>query len=605
MNTRKKTLARTHKTTIILIGLLIIVLAVVLGFVRYWWTTIDTFTDTDGTTYNIRRSGNSYALFDTKGNILKTTEENDQICYVTEIGNIVSLSNDGSASIYAVVDTDDGEDVSAYNNLMIYKKIESSEVKSIKIVNYTEGENYSYIFERNSSGTIKIKGYENVSYDSDAYAFLASVCGNSTTMQKISAKALEQFGFEEYGLDNPKAAMTITTTGGISHTLEIGNQIVSGNGYYVRLKGRDTVYIMNSYVGKYILQPIEYYVVPSLNYGLTNQNYMFVYNLKVSKFSYDDDGTPSPSLITALSYWDYSERENTEFQTQAYYMTDKSLDGYSPSSDAVYKAMGAFLEMEYVGVKQLGADTKAREKYGLDKPEYSFYYECERTDDGTKYYFKHYLYFSSLTETGTYYALADIYISDQKDGVYRKLDSNDFIVEIDRAYLDFLTWDALDWIERDYFQINIGIIDYMEFDLPSGQTIRFELDQIDDNTIKAYAIKDGKRVAIDINNFKTLYLNMLGGKLFGSANISEERKDELLSDSNRYRLTWRFKTTTGLERTHSYYFLEANKDYITINGAGGFYVISSTIQKVAEDALKVYNGQKITADSPYTTIDQK
>ena len=100
-------------------------------------------------------------------------------------------------------------------------------------------------------------------------------------------------------------------------------------------------------------------------------------------------------------------------------------------------------------------------------------------------------------------------------------------------------------------------------------------------------------------------ITVLGGKLFGSANITAEREAEIISAPDRHRLTWRFKTTTGLERTHSYYFLETNKDYITINGDGGFYVISSTVQKYAEDALKVYNGEKITADSPYTTIDQK
>ena len=97
----------------------------------------------------------------------------------------------------------------------------------------------------------------------------------------------------------------------------------------------------------------------------------------------------------------------------------------------------------------------------------------------------------------------------------------------------------------------------------------------------------------------------LGGKLFGSVDLSEAEKKEITSAPDRYRLTWSFKTTTGLERTHSYYFLQTNKDYITINGDGGFYVISSTIKKAAEDAIKVYNGQKITADSPYTTIDQK
>lgn len=605
MSAKKKTLARSQKAAVIFIGALIVILAVVLGFVRYWWTTIDTFSDTDGTVYNVRRNGDAYALYDAKGNILPTTEEDDKLCYVTEKGTIVMLSDNGTPTVYAVVDTDDGEDVSAFNNLMIYKKVENADVKSIKVINYQGDQPRSYTFERGTDGKIKLNGYQNVAYNEESYAYLASVCGSTTTMHKVSKESLDKFGFEEYGLDKPQAAMTITAKNGTSHTLEIGKEIVSGNGYYVRLKGRDTVYIMNAYVGRYILQPVEFYVVPSLNYALNEQNYMFVYNLKMTGFSYGEDGAATPKLLAALSYWDYAERENTEFQTQAYYNTDESLDSYTPSSDAVYKAMGGFLEMEYLGVKKLGADANARKEYGLDKPEYSLYYECERTDEGTKYYIKHYIYFGHITENGTRYALADIYISDKKDGDYRKMDTHDFIVEIDRSYLDFLQWDVLDWIERDYFQINIGIIDSMEFTLPNGEKAMFEVEQIDKDNVKAYAIKDGKRVPIDTNNFKTLYLNLLGGKLFGSVDLSEAEKKEITSAPDRYRLTWSFKTTTGLERTHSYYFLQTNKDYITINGDGGFYVISSTIKKAAEDAIKVYNGQKITADSPYTTIDQK
>ena len=122
MSAKKRTLASAHKAAIIFVGALIVILAVTLGFVRYWWTTIDTFSDTDGTLYNVRRSGDAYALFDAKGNILPSTVEDEKTCYVTELGTIVMLDDRGTASIYAVVDTGEGEDVSAYNNLMIYKK---------------------------------------------------------------------------------------------------------------------------------------------------------------------------------------------------------------------------------------------------------------------------------------------------------------------------------------------------------------------------------------------------------------------------------------------------------------------------------------------------
>ena len=603
MSEKRTTLAGTQKKAVILIALLILVLSLTLVFVNYL-VSINTFEDIDGTVYKIQRSGDVYALFDSDGYILDTTVENEKIYYVTAIGTLVEVGNDGSASIFAVVDTEDGEDLSSFNNLMIYTKIDPANIKNIKIVNRADGAEKSYIFERDKDGKMRIKGHENVVYNEEHYSYLASVCGNSTVMRKISVEALEKFGYEEYGLDAPRSTMTITTLSGMSHTLEIGKQIVSGNGYYVRLAGRDAVYIMNSYVGKYILQPIEFYVTPMLNYGISEQNYMFVNNFKVTELSYAEDGTPSANLLVALSYWDYAERENTEYQTQAYIMTDESLDGYSPASDAVYKTMGGFLEMEYVGVVKLGADAAAREKYGLDKPFKSLSYECERTDGNTKYYLKHYIYFSNLTENGTHYALADVYVSDTKDGAYRKLDNFDFIVEIDRSWLEFLKWDTLDWIERDYFQINIGIVDYMEFTLPDGASYRFEVISLDENTVQAFAIKNGKRVPIDTRNFQTLYLNMLGGKLFGSAKLTTDEDAAIKANPDKHRLTWSFKTTTGLERTHSYYQLESNKDYITINGDGGFYVLSSTIKKLAEDVVSVYQGYKITADSPYTNIDR-
>lgn len=603
MSANKRTLAGTQKKAVILIAALIVILALVLVFVNYL-TDIDTFEDIDGTKYRIKRSGDVYALFDSDGYMLDTTVENKITYYVTKLGTLVSVGSNGSTSIYAVVDTDDGEDLSSFNNLMIYKKIDNANIQTIKITNRAEGIEGSYIFNRDKNGDMRLKGHESIAFDAEAYAYLASICGNTTTMRKISNEALAKYGFEEYGLDAPQSTMTIIDTSGTTHTLEIGKQIVSGNGYYVRLVGRDAVYIMNAYVGKYILQPVEFYVSPILHYGLSEQNYMFVYNLKMTDFDYAEDGTTTANLITALSYWDYAERENTEFQTQAYYMTDESLDSYSPSSDAVYEAMGSFLQMEYIGVKKLGADIKTRTEFGLDKPAKALYYESERTDSGKTYYLKSYLYFSELTESGTYYVVSDVYLSDQKDGNYHKLDNFDYIVEIDRSWLDWLEWDTLDWIERDYFQINIGIIDYMEFKLPDGSQYRFELVQIDENAVKAYAIKNGTRTPIDTRNFQTLYLNMLGGKLFGSAKITVQRAEEITTAPDRHRLTWSFKTTTGLERTHSYYLLEGNKDYITINGDGGFYVLSSVIKKLSEDVVSVYNGIKIAADSPYTNIDK-
>ncbi len=602
MSQKKKTLAVRQRTAAIIALVLIVLLALVYFYVDYL-VSIDTFIDIDGTEYTVKTSGGVYALYDSDGNILDTTVENNVIYYMTNIGTLVRVDERGDTSIYAVVDTDDGEDVSTYNNLMIYPKINPSDIKSIEI-NLKGEDSSSYKFYRNSDNAMVLSGNENVQYDAELYSWLAAVCGNTTVVRKISKTALDTYGYEEYGLDDPQASYTIKTDKK-SYTIDIGNKIVSGNGYYVKLDGRDSVYIMNSQVGKYVLQAVEYYITPKLGYGITESNYMFVHNLSFVDFIYGEDGSVDTDLIIALSYWPYEEREGTEFQTQAYSI-HSAFDGYTPSSDAVYSAMSSLTTFD-ANVVHLGLENEALAKYGLDKPDKTLYFEMEAKDSSTgdKFMLKQTIYFSELTENGTYYAYTTVKYPNKSGSMDITMDGLDFIVEVDKAYLNFLDWETLDWIERNYFQINIGICQYVEFELADGSKYAFAIQMNADDTIAGiYSVKNGKLIQINTTYFQTLYLNMLGGKLFGSADLSDEEETLLTESKDKFRLSWTFTTSTGLTRTHKYYQLDGTKDYITINDNGGFYVLSANTKKLAEDIVKVYNNQKIEATSPYTNIDK-
>lgn len=599
MSAKKNTLAVRQKVAALVILALIVLLAGVYFYVDYI-VSIDTFVDIDGTEYTVKAVDGTYALFDKNGNMLKTTVENNVVYYMTEIGTLVEVNEKGGTSIFAVVDTDDGEDISSYN-IMIFPKINPSDIKSLQI-NYEDEK--SYTFYKNSDGAMVLSGNEYVEYDKELYSWLTAVCGNTTVTKKISKSALMQYGYSEYGLDDPQASYTIKTDKN-SYTIEIGNQIVSGNGYYVRLKGRDTVYIMNSQIGKYVLQAPEFYVTPKLGYGITETNYMFVHNLSFVDLLYNEDGSVDTDLIIALSYWPYEEREGTEFQTQAYKI-HSSFDGYTPSSDAVYTAMSSLTAFE-AKVVHLGLENEALAKYGLDKPDKSLYFETEAKDSSTgdKFMLKQTIYFSELTENGTYYAYTTVKYPNMSGSMDIPMKGFEFIVEIEKAYLNFLDFETLDWIERNYFQINIGICQYVEFELADGNKYAFAIQMNADDTIAGvYSVKNGKLIKINTTYFQTLYMNMLGGKLFGSANLNTEEEALLLENENKFRLSWTFTTSTGLTRTHKYYQLDGTKDYITINDNGGFYVLSSNTKKLAEDVIKVYNNQKIEATSPYTNIDK-
>ena len=600
ISNQKRTLAGGQKRAALLIALAILLLSVVLVIVNYL-VGIDTFTDLDGTEYTIKKSNGIYALFDENGYMTDTVVEDGKTYYSTELGTLVTLSDNGTAKIFAVVDTEGIESVSEYNNLMMYARIPVSNIQKIQV----ENEEGTYTFERGENGKMYIKGRKDTAYNETLLAYLQSVCGNTTVMRKISPAAVEKYGYDEYGLDAPKASVTVTAKDGTTHTIRVGKQIVSGTGYYVRLEGADSVYIFNAYIGSTVLVPLETYVTPVLLYPLTSNNYMLVQNFRVDSLSYDEAGKMIADNDIALSYWDYAERQGTEFQSQPYVMVDEALSGYTPSPDAVYTVMYNFLEMEYKKLIKVDATDEDLVKYGLDKPVKSLYFEFSEKDSstGVTYHAKNYVFFSELTENGTHYVTSNVYVSKDNKQNYVKWSAYNQIVEVDRSFLPFIEWETLDWVERDYFRLAIDLCDTLTFTSPTYD-ITFDIVPVDDD-VEAYVVTEPGKQKLNINYFKTLYLNMQYGKLFGSTHMSEQEIAAITADKSRHVLSWTMKTTvTQIERTYDYYWLDENRALVTVNGVGEFYVLTTAVEKLIQDAYDVANGIKITAISPYTNVDK-
>ncbi len=589
MSNAKRSLAHRQKMTVIFAIAAIVLLAVAFFAVRYLVSIYD-FTDTDGTPYFIKPEGGSYALFDENGYMLDTTIEDGKEYFVTDIGTMVAVSIDGKATIYAAVDTDEGEDISEYKRLLIFPKIESSKQQSLRIEN-THG---SYTFKRDSSGQMTLRGYENVTHDSEAFAYLSALCGSLVAMEKYDSKVLEKYGLAEYGLDEPQAKYTVSG-GNKSYTMLVGDPIVSGNGYYVMLEGRQTVYIINSYYGM-LLDPVESYIKPLMAYGLNTNNYPEVQNFRYVRYDYGEDGKPIADPVTALTYWDYAERENTEYQTQSYKMLDEDMGEYTPNSDAVTTTMNSFATMEHASVVKLGASEKVRAEYGLDKPRSLITYDFVLTDASTlaKTYLRYYYWFSDMTERGTYYAVADMQVSEDGETYIDSL-MFDYILELDRAMAPFLEWNKIDFVEKYYFHRNIMIIDEMEFSTPDYH-ISFKLTAGKDDIERIAATMNGETREIDIKQFKVLYRNMLFDVLYDETGKSDAEQKAIVADHSRHQFTYRVKTSLNkLDTTYSFYHLAEARSYITIEGGGDFFVMSSAVKKNAEDVLKLWNGETLVS----------
>lgn len=604
-----KTLRGRQKVALIVGACLIVLLAIALGIVNYFVGLIP-FTDVDGTKYIIKNKNGVFGLYDQNGYILDTTVENKKSYFVTDAGTMVALSETGKASIYAVVDTDDGEVVSDLRStvLMIFPKVESSDIASLSITNGTG----SFTFRYDSTvGDYVIDGYENVTYDKEKYAYLAAMCDSLAAGMKFKKEIVDKYGLAEYGLDHPLASFTIVPKGNKTrYTVEIGNMTQPGDGYYCRLVGRDTVYIINlSEVGNYsrrmLFDSIESYISPQLVYGLSTTNYVNVSNFKVVKYAYDGD-TTTERVETALTLWPMEERQNNEYQTEAYKMTDPDLFGYVPNSNAVAETMLNFAQMTGATVAKLGVDAETLAAYGLDKPAKSLYYEFEAASGGSKYLMKNLLLFSALTENGTYYATSTVIVSRDGGKTYSPMNGFDYVVEMPREILPMMDWTSVDWVENYYFHRNIMTIDSVEC-VVNGKTILFTLEHgwpkgtpaasmTDQNkdVMRVVATMDGESREIPVKQFKNLTRNLMYGVLYSTADKTPAELEAIYNDPSKFQFSYRIRTNVNhLDNTYAYHYLNEMTSYLTIDGKGEFTVMSFFVKKYAADVMALWNGETI------------
>ncbi len=582
--TKKSTLAARQKLTVIFIAAAIVLLAIVAMIVNYF-VSLGEYIDIDETKYTVKEKDGVYALYDKNGTEMKKTKVDGKYYFVTKLGTLVAISEDGVAKTHYVVDTDEGESVASGQSLLIFPKVDSNLVLSLEVTNKTG----TYSFVRTTTGSMVIKGYERVAYNSENFSYLSAFCGFLVAMKKYPAAVVDQYGYGEYGLDEPQASYTLRTLTGLSYTIDIGDTIVSGNGYYVRLRGRDTVYIVNGYYSM-LLASIEDFVQPAITIGLSTNNYPLVYNFKVYSYTYDEDGTKHIACDTALTLWPLAERENTEYATQVYKMTDPKLFNYIPNTTAVTDTMLGIAQPTTARVVKLGVTDEVLTEYGLDKPEKALQFEFKPVEGNDNYIIKTRIFVSPMTENRTHYVFSAVSLSEDGGETDIPYPGINAVLEVDRANLPFMSWGAIDWVEEYYFHRNIMLVDTLEFKTPE-KTYLFTLQADEDDVRKVTASVDGVTYNIPVEEFKIYYRNLLFGALYDSTGLTSEQHNAITDNDSNFQFSYRIKTNLNhLDNTYAFYRMSDTKSYITIDGGGEFYVLTSFVNKYVSDIEDLING---------------
>lgn len=479
-------------------------------------------------------------------------------------------------------------------------------------------------------------------------------------------------------------------TGVDSYTMTLGDATISGAGYYARYEGRDTVYILSSTNLEVALQPIESLVMGRIVYPMTLNTYFNVRDfvlrtdihydrillhmaaelagildeIDLNKVDLNDLSTLTDAQraalrealdridkldekqftemydrglelysrkVTAFSYVDMEQRENSLYSSYPYRMATAYMAGYRPNADNISKMLQNLYSMSFDAVKALGPTAEQLQEYGLSEPAFdiSFVY----TDaDGVEH--GNHVTFSAKTAEGKYYAFADDY---------------DMIVEIDESMVPFLSWKDIDWYDRDYFQYNIAHIKEIRLDgtairaldskyRTSAGDVVFRLDNTASdqsggtNSDKLVSYINGLSMAYEMelirvtgtpemmtgtDNFRRFVQSLLTASIEGEAGLTAEEMASLRTtdDSDCYlKITFTLddgqKDPQKANLVYRFYRISERRCYMTVetlatpdapsspeNGQGMFCVLRSFCDKLAADVTRLYDRIQVYPDS--------
>lgn len=658
----KSALYRQRRIALILL-IVVALLGVALGLVLFFTSRTAFIDPTDETKYYVAKKDGIYVLMTTDGDVLPTTEGGN---YVTAAGTIVYVDKtSGDFSTVAAVLVEDGEtikfDVSdnAYD-VLLYPLLERANIAEIRVHNA----NGSFAFKRadytdpdtnETTAKFVIEDRPDLPVDQTIlFATLVYCTGNTRTMLRLDTTRVLELGYAEYGLPEDVSTATnyfvITALDGTTHKVIIGDEIPSGDGYFVRYAGRNAVYVLkelneSDYNGTYkqaLLGRVEDYVIPpTASSNMDSNNYFDVTDFKLY---HKNEDTP----FIAFTYTgSIAKRQNT-FYSSFPYVANGGLSGYSINSYSVDSALQSLYTWKPDKVVALGTADNIGEAslndwlsaYGLDYDSYAYRftftfnklrdYNSTTGKDIVKLsdQEKHTVLVSEKQEDGLYYVYNICYVYDDKTSDFTKMaDGYNMVLGLDESQLRFLFFTTKDWISEDLFTGNIAYMEELYIKIaagkadkyPTGYEQTFTVDNSETFTQleKEYgaatqvgseklAVRDAQGKSLNAKQFKTFYQSLLYTMCSGYSSLSEAQQAAHRATGTegatlviriKYvpraydEKTGRFEQTEEpIVREYCFYenLSQPRQYYTTVNGAGDFYTVSSRIKKIINDTMKLY-----------------
>ena len=447
----------------------------------------------------------------------------------------------------------DGEILGVNDRILMFEQVERSNIQSIEIHN-DQGE--WGVYYDSGDQTFYITGYPEAPYDKEKLSSLFVSAGYALSMTRVAEDCQDM---SEYGLaesDNP-AWYTLTTRDGNTHTVYIGDPIPTNAGYYVRYKGRNAVYVLDSTLADTLLQPLEVMVTPMLTLPMNTNDYFTIKNFAIMKGS---------DITVLLTYLDEEEKE-----------AEASLGSYKMLAPANYTVndsnYSVALEQltSFQGTSTLAYDPtdEELEEYGLLEPAYSIYYEYQGIQQS--------VVFSELNENGNYYAYSLLF---------------NLITEVDGTSTQWLEWDLINWVDEPIFMMNINDVQTITVDSATATRV-FDLEGEGQELV---VTERATGFQPEVKNFRQFYKTLLSVYMQDYVGMTEE-EIAALDDSKDLYMTLTIDTRAGVTHVYKFYPYSTRRAYYTVDGQGEFYVLRDMATKVITDAEKVMTNTEIDSEA--------
>ena len=462
-----------------------------------------------------------------------------------------------------------GEIIGLNDRYMMYPQVVRENMKSLKI----ENDQGSYEFYLDKNGDFQLRGFEGVTYDQTKFANLVTSVGYPLAKVKVVDNASDK-ELKEYGLDDPRAYWTLTTTAGQTYRVAVGYDLLTGGGYYVMLDGRRSVYVLDNTLEDGVLASVEYMTSGILLAGLSQESYLVVDNFIIER---------NGEKFIHIAQVPENERVNEAALVEnvmAY------PDGYFPNDDLYYEVLFSYISLTGTSVLHLMPTSEEYIECGLPDlhdvnsppPAYRVSFDV----DGEPVM----LYFSAKQPDGTYNVVSSLF--------------PEKIVALPASSCTYLEADLLAWLERYPFQQWITTVSAMEI-RGAGADVKFELTHgkdADGNNALDVQCSNGKFIPnSDVINFRQFYRTLLSVKIEDYVPLSEAEIDALVADEANCLLTFTITELNGAETVYKFYPYSGSgrRALMTINGYGEFYVLTDLIEKIASDANKVLSGLDVNS----------